>query len=176
MKHLQPYLKQLEPQLELLKQRYVQLEQREQRLLQGLVVFIPCFLFLFFYWQPMQHRLQQLEESNVQLEKDVVEAQGLARKLLKKGQSKIQVQGNLMAQVEQLASKTQVRSKIVSLKPQVGLDGSKRIHIRFQGVAYASVVTFLHALAEQDLALEQVKLHAVEKKALVDVAVWVMQP
>ncbi|MDQ6961110.1 MAG: type II secretion system protein GspM [Mariprofundaceae bacterium] len=176
MRLLQAYLKQLEPQLQTLKERYAKLEQREQRLLQGLVVVLPCFMFIFFYWQPMQHRLAQLEKSNIVLAKNVAEARLIAYQIMEKSQSKSQAQESLMAQVEQLAAKTKVRTSIVSLKPQLGLDGSKRIHIRFQKVAYAGAIHFLHALAEQGLALEQVKVSATEKKAFVDVNVWVIQP
>lgn len=176
MKVLQPYLEQLNPHVEGLKQGYQNLGKREQTLLKVLSIFLPCFLFVFLYWQPMQIQVTQLQQYEIQLEKDLAEAKLLAQRIQKSsGQSKAPT-GNFMAQVERLAQKTAVRAQIVHLKPQTAMDGSTRMRIRFQQVRYKGLLNFLYALAQAGFSLEQASLNRVEKQAYVNVDVWVMQP
>jgi len=176
MKMLANYLTKLEPQFTELKQRYQQLAVREQQMLIALSVIVPCFLFVFLYWQPMQLQLKQLQDNRVQLEKDFVEAKSLAKQIQKTGRQSSQLQGSFMAQIEQLAKQAAVRAQIIHLKPQTGMDGRVRMRIRLQQVGYAKSMNFLHALAQAGFNLELAKLDRLAKPAYINMDLWVMQP
>ncbi|MFQ5519240.1 MAG: type II secretion system protein GspM [Mariprofundus sp.] len=144
--------------------QYVQLEERDQRIVLAAVVLIPLLLLIFGIMLPLHDRQLALKGELKTMQSAAVEAERLADYLTKHAAG-IKAGGGksttLLSTVDQLARQAKVRSHMTRIKPQMqGKQGQQRLLVQMKDAPYSATLRFIHALAAKGLGSNSLKLQA----------------
>ena len=153
--------------------RYQSVSIREQRLIVATAVILPVSLFIFGLWLPIKDELKALQLEAQQLEIQVQEAGILADAVLQKADASAGGK-SLINVVESAASQSKVRSYINRIKPQSGIEGRSRLLVSMRKAPFNDFTYFMSRLADQNTALNMLKLRPATAPGLVDVELLIL--
>jgi len=140
--------------------RYQQLENREQKVVVVAAIVLPLIIFLFGFILPLQDRQFALQKELSIARDKAVKADHLASYLMEHA-SELESNSSsksLLTIVDQLARQTKVRNFMTRIKPQISpTGGSQRLMLTIKAVPYDAMLRFIHALAQRNLSLKELK-------------------
>ncbi len=149
--------------------RWRALEARERMALAIATVILGTFLFYDLLWAPMEHDLHELR---VEVPRDgarltVMRTQALQISQLRaSGKITPTSGGAILATLEQSAAAYGLKQALTQMEP----DGASGARLILQGVAFNTLVTWLHALQTHNgVRIESATINANPKPGVVDV-------
>jgi type II secretory pathway component PulM len=150
--------------------RYRGLQVREQQLILTAAILLPFIILIFGIFLPLQDQQKILKAELAALQQQAAEAERLADHLMAvdlqyKNSGK---PVNLMTMVEQLARQGKVRKFMTRIRPQPSVDNkSQSLMLQLKNVPYKTAISFVDAIAREQLGLSSIKIQGGNSSGLV---------
>jgi len=139
---------------------------RERQLVIATTIILPVVLLVFGLWLPLKDKQGVLRVQVRQLESQLYEANALADMALKRGFGEHR---SLVRVVDNAAQQAGIRSHIIRIRPQPGMDGQQpRLLVSIRHAPFSLLVRFLTGLASQHAYVGAFKLYPASRKGRVD--------
>ncbi len=141
---------------------YQALQPREQWLLHFAAIALPSILAWFGLWLPLQEHHDELVQTLQQRRHDAEEAERLARILQQAtredaGQKETR-DGSLLAYIDALLTKYELRDVVTRMTPQSGMDGKQRLRLELRDFPYEKAAQLLIDIERESMHIRQMRM------------------